>query len=215
MYPEQHENTEYDNEPNFVDTNDGVEPGLSDEAVAANEEDLDVDTSAALDEDDETEVVGDGKTAAPKDEKAAKEKTTRPAVPQGYIAPVEFAKVLTAHLREEHPELGVRLPSPSGKTEVKPQEVYSYIKNNDAGSKNPFPAVKGDDINPETQKPYAPGRALILKAEDGLKWWDEKDLRVKAGKVERAEKAARKAEKAKDGADNSGDNEPTAVTEAE
>jgi hypothetical protein len=220
MYPEQHENTEYDGDtPEFdVQTDEsGLEAEQTNDGdIPSTGEDVDLDVDSALSEDDETETIGDGTAAAPTDEKAAKAKASRPAVPEGYIAPVEFAKVLTKHLQTEHPELGVRLPSPSGKTEMRPQEVYSYIKNNAAGSKHPFPAVSGDDINPETNQPYAPGRSLILKAAEGLEWWDTKDLRVKQGKAEKAEKAKAKAEKTKDSATNSADNEPTApVQEAE
>jgi len=163
-------------------------------AVDAVETDEDVDVDVAPADDDEADSPPSAQDGTG-EQKPAKEKkeSTRAAVPDGFIAPVAFAKVLTDHLREEHETLGVR----KGPDEVvAPQVVYSYIKNNGPDSKNPFPAVKGDDTNPETGQPYAPGRALVLKADEGLAWWDAKDVRVAEGKAERAAKAASKAAKA-------------------
>jgi len=147
------------------------------------EPDFDVDAPAPAD------AAEDTVEAPTADEKPAKEsKTTRPAVPEGFIAPVEFAKVLTEHLKKNG-------QMPEGKTEVKPQEVYSYVKNNGPNSKNPFPQYAGDAINPETGQPYAPGRKVVLKAEEGIAWWDAKVERVKATKQAAAEKASKKAAK--------------------
>jgi len=164
-------------------TNDTVNDTDFDTTVApAAPEDLDVD-APAVETEDTVEPTADG------GEKPAKEaKSTRPGVPEGFIAPVAFAKVLTDHLKANG-------QMPEGKTEIKPQEVYSYIKNNGEGSKNPFPAYAGDAINPETNEPYAPGRKVVLKADEGIAWWDAKVARVAANKAAAKEKAEKKATK--------------------
>lgn len=135
-------------------------------------------------EDDELDTVPEGAagdTAAPAagEKKAAKEKTpARPPVPEGYVTPVAFAKLLTEHLIKEG-----RLEA--GKT-VPPQMVYSYMKNADptkAGVKNPWPRYSEG------------GRENLLKVDESLAWWDAKDARVKASKDAQAEKAAKKAAK--------------------
>jgi len=151
--------------------------------------DVDVDAPAKASEDT---------VAAPVEgEKPAKDKkeSTRPPVPEGKVSPVQFAKILSEHLRQEHPELGVRLPEGQS---VAPQVVYSYIKNNGPESKNPFPATKAE------------GRTAVVEPQAGLEWWDAKDLRVKAQKAGAAEKAAKKAAK---GSESKSGDAPTEVAE--
>jgi hypothetical protein len=147
--------------------------------------DPDVDTP---DEDDEADTVAEGTAEAPKDAKApkAKKESTRTPVPEGFISPVQFAKVLTKHLQEQHATNTAGVPISVESNPVPPQVVYSYINNNKAG-KNPFPATYGDTSKGE--------RAVILKAEDGLKWWDELRDRVAKGKEEKANKEAKKEAK--------------------
>lgn len=178
-------------------TNTTETPTFDEPAVAI---DFDVDAPAASDAEDAPAAPIEGAKA---DEKTAKEpKNTRPPVPEGKVSPVQFAKNLTEHLRKEHPTLGVR----KGENEsVAPQVVYSYIKNNAAGSKNPFPAVSAE------------GRAAVVDNDAALAWWDEKDLRVKAGKDAKAAAAAAKAEKASKGETAVTDTpaEAVEVTEAE
>jgi hypothetical protein len=138
--------------------------------------DFDVDTPEA--EDVVAEPVAEGTSAAPK----AKEKkeSTRPPVPEGKVSPVAFAKILSEHktkqAREKDPE--------AAEVTIAPQVVYSYIKNNGEGSKNPFPATKSE------------GRAAVVDADAAIAWWDAKDARVAESKKAAAEKAAKKAEKA-------------------
>jgi hypothetical protein len=151
--------------PDFDEpTTTAPEHDESDLDVEVNDDDnLDVDTpSDELDEAPETAVEG---------EKAAKAASTpRTKAPDGFVKPVEFAKILSAHL---------------GKT-VPPQVVYSYLKNNLGDTaKNPFPVhtVEGDDY------------AWYIKAEEALAWWDAKNTRVSASKEARAAKAAAKAAK--------------------
>ena len=187
-----------------VQQSNPFESGLAEGQVDENT-DLDVDVDTALGEDEVDTIPADGGTAEAPADKGAKTKkeSTRPPVPEGKVSPVAFAKILTDHLRQDHPELGVRLPADK---EVRPQVVYSYIKNNPAGSKNPFPTHE------------APGRAVVLDPQEALNWWDEKDRRVTKGKQERAAKAAAKAEKdaAKDTTTEAEATEPaSAVVEAE
>jgi hypothetical protein len=148
---------------------DGDIPGTGEDS---DELELQVNDDANLDVDvpeetDEVEIVpDDGK---PGEAKAAKATSTpRTKAPEGFVKPVEFAKLLSAHV---------------GKV-VPPQVVYSYLKNNGPESKNPFPvhAIDGYD--------------WYVKPEEGLAWWDAKNERVAAGKAQRAEKAAKAAAKA-------------------
>jgi hypothetical protein len=151
-----------------VETTDATDPNSED--IAGSGEDLDVD----LPEDDETETVTAAPAADATKATPAKATTPRQKAPEGYIKPVEFAKVLTAHLQEADPAAKV----------VPPQVVYSYIKNNQGeGARNPFPVhtVEGDDY------PW-----YIVPAE-GLAWWDAKIARVSNAKAEAAAKAAKKA----------------------
>jgi hypothetical protein len=158
-------------------TNDGDIAGTELDAV-----DVDVDAPQAVEAEDT--VVATGTDAAPKADGETKEtKSTRPAVPEGKVSPVAFAKLLTEHLRKQDDRFGPE-PRLAEGAEVKPQIVYSYIKNNGEGSKNPVPATKAE------------GRAAVVDPQAGLEWWDAKDLRVREQKKAAADKAAKKAEKA-------------------
>jgi len=164
--------------PNFDDTevkstdgavateqvNDGDIEGTGEDALDAEVNDdanLDVDVP-----DDTDEVPAEAvKTNAAKPAKASTA-TPRTKAPEGYVKPVEFAKILGTHLNKVVP----------------PQVVYSYIKNNQGeGARNPFPTHEIE------------GYAWYIKPEEGLGWWDAKNTRVAASKDERAKKAAAKA----------------------
>ena len=160
-------------DPNFEDDFDVVEdpnnPGV--ELEQTNDGDLDVD---APDADEAEDTVEEGTAAAPTDKPAkAKKESTRPPVPEGFVSPVAFAKILTDHKRANGTLAADKV--------IAPQVVYSYIKNNPADGKYPFPA-----------RTDVPGRALVLVASEGLEWWDAKDARVKAQKTAKAEKDAKK-----------------------
>jgi hypothetical protein len=140
--------------------------------------DVDVDAPAPAAEDTvAVPVEGETKT------ETKETKSTRPAVPEGKVSPVQFAKILSEHktkqAREQDPN--------AAEVVVAPQVVYSYIKNNGPQSKNPFPAEPAE------------GRAAVVDAQAAIAWWDAKDARVAATKQAAAEKAAKKAEKAKGG----------------
>lgn len=145
-------------------------------------EDLDVDAPPATAEaEDEVE--------APKEEKPAKtpkakKGPARPAVPEGYIMPVAFARELTAHLaaRGASNKHGKIDPETNP---IPPQQVYSMMRTNGPDSKNPFPVHEVDGFG-----------SPVLKLEEALAWWDAKDNRVATSKAVKAEKAAKKAEKA-------------------
>jgi hypothetical protein len=147
--------------PDFVD--DGTE------APAENPIDLEVEDDANLDVDVPSDELDDVDISAEATEgKAAKATSTpRTKAPEGYVKPVEFAKLLSEHLGRAVP----------------PQVVYSYIKNNSGDTaKNPFPVhtVEGDDY------------AWYIVPQEGLDWWDTKNARVSASKAAKAEKAAKK-----------------------
>jgi hypothetical protein len=150
--------------PDFEDA--ATETNATDDLdIEVNDDDnLDVDVPASDELDEATSESEATPTASPA-------KTVRPKAPEGYVKPVEFAKLLSEHLS-----------TPEAPKVVPPQVVYSYIKNNQGDSaKNPFPTHEVD------------GYAWYIKPEEGLNWWDEKNGRVAAGKAARAEKAAKKA----------------------
>jgi hypothetical protein len=104
--------------------------------------------------------------AAQTDEKAKEAKATRPKLPDGFVSPIEFRNQLAKPVEE------------GGRgTDIRPQIVYSYIRN--GGKTDPFPF--------EMQN----GRPA-LKMADALAWWDRKEAR----KVEREEAAKTKAAEA-------------------
>jgi len=147
---------------------------------------LDVDVPA----DDEQDTVPD-ESGESGEAKPATAKAARPKAPEGFVKPVEFAKLLSEHLS-----------TPDKKVTVPPQVVYSYIKNNQGESaKNPFPIHELD------------GYAWYIKPEEGLAWWDAKNTRVAAGKAARADKAASKAAKESQAAP--AETDATPVEEAE
>jgi len=99
-------------------------------------------------------------------ERANATKATRPKLEEGLVSPIEFRNTLAK------PE------SEGGRgVDIRPQIVYSYIRNQ--GKNDPFPVVMSNG---------RPG----VKLEDALAWWDRKEAR----KTERAANAAAKAEQA-------------------
>jgi len=149
-----------------AEENDGDIPGTGEDA------ELDeVDVADA--EEDEAEEV-DTSEAKPKGAKKATKKAAkaRPPVPDGYIAPVAFAKKLTTKLIEQG-----RLEADE---EIPPQMIYSYIKNSAAGQ-HPLPSYSEG------------GRENLLKEDEAFAWWDAKEERAKARQVAKKAKAAKKA----------------------
>jgi hypothetical protein len=124
-----------------------------------NTAEVDVDTNAEVED-----VSGATETT-----ESTPKTPARPPVPEGFVTPVGFAKLLTAHLREREPE----------HKEIPPQQIYSMIRN--ASKENPFPVYEEG------------GRKNLIKAQEGLAWWDAKDQRVAERKANAAAKAEKKA----------------------
>ena len=132
--------------------------------------------------------------------KAPKE-PARGELPEGYVTPIGLAKELTAR--------GLHTNREGTVTEVKPQMVYSYIKN--APKDHPFPL--------ETIKDSLDKDRQALKLEDGVAWWEAKNERAATRKANAAQKAATKAanaeKKAAEATAVEAEGEPADATEAE
>jgi hypothetical protein len=146
---------------------------------------------------DETETVSETSTetkAKPKAEPA------RGDLPEGYVTPIGLAKALSQPIdgnAENTDPSNFYHTDRSGGHEVRPQMVYSYMKN--APKDHPFPIeTVTDSIGKERQ---------ALKLDAGLAWWVAKNERVAGRRQNAAEKAAKKAANAKSG--------DTSTTEAE
>jgi hypothetical protein len=143
-----------------------------------------------VEEVDVAETTDAGETeekAAPK----AKKEPARGDLPEGYVTPIGLAKVLGEKGMQQNRE-GETL------TEVRPQMVYSYMKN--APKDDPFPIETiTDSLGKERQ---------AVKLEAGLEWWTRKNERAASRKQNAAAKAAKKAEKAA-AKEAEGDNEAT------
>ena len=124
---------------------------------------------------DEAEETAEEKPA--KKAKAKKE-PARGELPEGYVTPVGLAKVLT--------EKGLHTNRDGEVTEVKPQMVYSYLRNSPESDKFPLETIQ-DSLGKDRQ---------VVKIEAGVAWWERKNERTAARKANAAEKAAKKAERA-------------------
>ena len=123
------------------------------------------------DELEQTEEVAEKKVKA-------KKEPARGELPEGYVTPVGLAKILT--------EAKLHIGRDGEPAEIRPQMVYSYIKN--APKEHPFPMeTVTDSLGKERQ---------VVKPEAGLEWWKAKNERSAARKASAAEKATKKAEKA-------------------
>jgi hypothetical protein len=145
----------------------------------------------------ETEVETPEGSAEGSEPKAKKE-PARGQLPDGYVTPIGLAKILT--------ERGLHKNREGETVEVRPQMVYSYMKN--APKDDPFPIeTVTDSLNKERQ---------ALTAEAGVAWWERKNARVAQRAQNAQEKAAKKAAAAeKRSAEGSSDEGQGEVTEAE
>jgi hypothetical protein len=182
-----------------VDETPEVDPTAPDEDEAAEAGLSEVDTPEALD--DEADELPAGSATAGATDKAKAEKTpkapARAAVPDGYIAPVAFAKVLTAHLEgkgsaNKHGLINKDNP-------IAPQMVYSYLnQSNKPNSKNPiqtYVSVADGTVYKTGEQPEGAvvARENLLNSDEALAWWDAKDGRVAASKEAQKAKADKKA----------------------
>jgi len=114
-------------------------------------------------------------SAKPTDEKsaetapaaAATPKKVKAPLPEGFVTPVEFAHRLGDKVNQN-------------RESIRPQIIYGYLKNNAAGSKNPFPAKQNSD------------GAWIVDEKAGFAWYDA----LQGRKATNAQKAAAKAAEA-------------------
>jgi len=198
-------------------------------AVGSTEELDEIDTPEALDDEAEDTVTPEAAATAgegAKPEKAPKA-PARPTPPEGLITPVQFAKELTKHLEAQGksnkngPITSKSAESPGNP--IPPQYIYSMLSQSaKAGAKNPIPTYVADHQGNVFSTAEAPkddqgnlkplARVNLLKLDEALKWWDEKDARVSASKQAKAEKAAKAAEKA---SETPAPVEAEAVTETE
>ena len=132
------------------------------------------------------------KTAKPKAE------PKRGELPEGYVTPIGLAKILS--------ERGLHTNREGVQVEVKPQMVYSYIKNAPEADKFPMETVT-DSVGSERQ---------AVKAEEGVAWWVRKNERTASRRASAAEKAKAKAERkaAKEAAEAEGADEVDEAVEA-
>jgi len=160
-------------------------------------------SQAQADVEETTDSNGPEATAdAPKESKKSEPK--RGQLPDGYVTPVGFAKILEQRGLQKDRDGNVL-------TEVRPQMVYSYKKN--APKDDPFPIEKvQDSIGVERE---------ALKIDDGVAWWERKNKRVddkKANAKAKADKAAEnKAKREREAAEKgeSSDAGDASVSEAE
>jgi hypothetical protein len=133
------------------------------------------------------DVVVDGPEAsadAPK--AAAKKEPARGDLPEDIVTPVGLAKLLSKPIdgnAENTDASNFYHTDKNGGHEVKPQMVYSYMKN--ASKEDPFPVITTEDsIGKQRQ---------TVKVSEGLAWWSRKNERAAARKASAAEKAEKSA----------------------
>lgn len=140
--------------------------------VAVEETNVDTEPDADLDVDGgegpEDELEEPSKPANVKKTGAAKTKSTKQPVAEGYIAPVAVAKALSKHLTEKARAAGKI--ADDEEIVIAPQIVYAALKNNGEKSKNPIPQY--------TDPAVTGGLKSVVKLDEFLAWWDEKDSRV-------------------------------------
>jgi hypothetical protein len=141
----------------------------------------------------EEEVTEETTTEAKAEKEPAKPK--RGDLPEGWVTPIQFAKVLG--------EKGLHTDRDGNVVdEVKPQMVYSYMKN----------SPKDDRLEPTDIKDSNDVTRSALKLDDALAWWERKNARAaerKANAAEKAKKSAAKAETSKQAAEET---DPGAAT---
>jgi hypothetical protein len=148
----------------------------------------------------EEEQVDTPEASAEGKEPKAKKEPARGELPEGYVTPIGLAKVLT--------ERGLHTNRQGEVVEVRPQMVYSYIKN----------APKEDAFPSETVTDSIGKERNAVKLDAGVEWWERKNARVAQRKSNAAEKAAAKERRAAEkaaAAEAEGSEEQGEATEAE
>jgi hypothetical protein len=108
---------------------------------------------------------------------------TRAPVPNGYITPVAFAKLLSDKLTREAVERG-ELDPETEEIRIAPQMVYSWVK-----------AGKNESAQYPLKSYTEGGRDNLLKQDEAFKWYAERQERIaqrktSGGKVTKAAKPA-------------------------
>jgi len=142
-------------------------------------------------EDGETDVVAEGDTGTkPAKEAKAPKEPARGDLPEGYVTPVGFAKIISepkdGNKENKEPSNWYHTSGKDGSHEVRPQMVYSYMKNAPKEDQFPVTTVK-DSLEKDRQ---------VVKPEDGIAWWNRKNDRVGERKTNAANKAQAKADRA-------------------
>jgi hypothetical protein len=106
--------------------------------------------------------------AAPAAEAPKTEKKVKAPLPEGFVTPVEYAHRLGERLNQN-------------RDSIRPQIIYGYLKNNAAGSKNPFPAKQNSD------------GAWIVDEKAADAWYDALQGRKTQREATKAEKEAKAA----------------------
>lgn len=141
-------------------------------AVVEPDADLDVDAGTEDGPEDTPEAAPAKVSGTVKKVGETKAKTAKNPVAAGYIAPVAMAKKLSQHLTEKARAAGQI--GADEEIEIAPQILYATLKNNGEGSKNPIPQY--------TDPAITGGLKSVVKEDEVLKWWDEKDARVASRK---------------------------------
>lgn len=149
-------------------------------AVAEPEvEDLDVDTL----EDELEEIAGETEDKPKAKAEKVPAAPKRGDLPEGWVTPVAFAKYMT--------ENDLHRDKDDNVAELKPQVVYSYIKN--APKDHPFPnSEDGKLLEVEDSNGVSRG---AFELADGIKWWADRRERANARKANAAAKTAKKTAK--------------------
>ena len=141
-------------------------------------EDLDVDTDEEL---EDVEITDDEASDKPAKAEKAPAAPKRGDLPEGWVTPVAFAKHMT--------ENQLHYDKDGNVAELKPQVVYSYIKN--APAANPFPHSESGKLL-EIEDTNGVKRGAFPLA-DGIEWWENRRKRAQERKENAAAKAAKKA----------------------
>jgi hypothetical protein len=170
--------TEFD----FPSTHD-PEAGNPIEALEPDADAADLDVETLPEADDEVEDIPQQATVAEGDKPAAA-KTKKPAkepvrgeLPEGMVTPIGLTKAIN--------EQGLYTNREGEVAELKPQMVYSYIKN--APKERQYPGKSVVDSVGTT-------RERVCTLEEGLAWWAAKNEAADARRKNAAEKAAKQAE---------------------
>ena len=127
--------------------------------------------------DDVEEVAAPATEATAAAPKKVKEKA-RGDLPEGFVTPIGLTKAIN--------ERGLAFDKDGAPKELRPQEVYSYIKN----------APKGYEFPGEEVTDSLGNKRSVVKLEAGVAWWVAKNERTAARKANAAEKATKKTAKA-------------------